>query len=58
MPAWLVKLISQARGATSSSTSANRSDVGMLRSAYATPPAPTVSWPIRPWSQAIPIADP
>ncbi len=51
-PAGLVKLIVQASGASRAMLRARSRATGTVRSPYAMPPAPTVSWPRTPSSRA------
>ncbi len=51
-PAGLVKLIVQASGASRAMLRARSRATGTVRSPYAMPPAPTVSWPSTPSSRA------
>ncbi len=51
-PAGLVKLMTQARGASRLMRRARSRATGTVRSPYAMPPAPTVSWPSTPSSRA------
>ncbi len=52
MPAGLVKLMTQASGASSATRCAIRVITGIVRSPYEMPPAPTVSCPSTPASSA------
>ena len=49
MPAGLVKLTSQPRGARAATCSASATIAGIVRSAKQIPPGPIVSWPSTPW---------
>lgn len=53
MPAGFVKLMTQASGATRRIVSASETMSGIVRSAYANPPGPTVSWPSTPRPRAM-----